>query len=133
MGYIFLIFLSYWYVPNQFHTALSSCSIGSIKTRYHEKFLVLEENFHHRLDKWRSGFQTCFGTLQPVKMPIMEQRVLRPSRHKRNRSMNCEQCRYYSECSRLDRKEAQEASRMCWRYMDNEHLKEGVLSSLYWT
>jgi len=29
-------------------------------TGYHEKFLVLEENFHHRLDKWWRGFQTCF-------------------------------------------------------------------------
>jgi hypothetical protein len=36
----------------QFHPTLSSYSIGTVKTRYHEKLLVLEESFHFRLDKW---------------------------------------------------------------------------------
>jgi hypothetical protein len=118
---------------NQFHTAFSSCSIGSIKTGYYEKFLVFKENFPYRLDQWQREFQTCFGTLQPVKMPLMERWVLRPSRCKRCRSMNCEKCRYYSDCSILDQQEVQTVSRICWKYLYNEHPKEGVLSFLYWT
>ncbi|MDD1718203.1 MAG: hypothetical protein LUO88_03910 [Methanoregulaceae archaeon] len=47
--------------------------------------------------------------------------------------MNCEQCRYYAECSRRDRKEAPVAPSGCRKYLDNEHPEEGVLSSLYWT
>jgi hypothetical protein len=34
-----------WINERQFHPPLSSCSIGSVKTRYHEKFLVLKEDF----------------------------------------------------------------------------------------
>ena len=41
---------------NQIHTALSTYSIESMKTRYYEKFLVLKENFHYCLDKRESGF-----------------------------------------------------------------------------
>jgi hypothetical protein len=40
-------------------------------TRYHEKFLVLKENIRHRLDTWWSGFQTCPGTVLPVKIPLV--------------------------------------------------------------
>ena len=54
------------------------------------------------------------------------------SRRLEQRSANCEQCQYYSECGRNDQQKTH-GDRICTRYTDNEHPKEGVLSSLYWT
>jgi len=55
------------------------------------------------------------------------------SRRLEQQSANCEQCRYYSECSNHDQQKAHASTWICGRYLDNEHPKEGVLSSLFWT
>jgi hypothetical protein len=74
-------------LTDQFHPPLSTYSIGTVKTMYHENILVLEKSFHYCLDKRGSGFQACLGTMQSGKMPLVGRWVVRASRHKRCRSM----------------------------------------------